>query len=96
MIFLTITSRDKTLRRKIMCHSVIVLVILVSYMCRYVTCDADAEPDPDPNADPDALWDKLPALQKYHAAGKVLSLNPKQSFISPTQGITIFKTKIHY
>ena len=74
--------RDKTIRS--LCHSKAVFVTVI--LCLFVNCDAKANPIPEPNADPEALWDKLPALQKYHAAGKLLSLKPIQSFISPTQG----------
>ena len=51
-----------------------------------VRCSADADADPLPKADPDALWDKLPTLQKYHAGGNEYSANPSQSFTSLTQG----------
>ena len=51
-----------------------------------VRCNADADADPLPKADPDALWDKLPTLQKYHATENIYSPNPSQSFTSMTQG----------
>ena len=60
--------------------------VIIVYVCFSVTCDAKANPFPEPKADPDSLWDKLPALQKLHAARKAQSLNPIQSFILPTQG----------
>ena len=53
----------------------------------YVTCNAEAEPGPEADANPDALWDKLPALQEFHAAEKLLSMKPKQSLISSSQGM---------
>ena len=56
-------------------------------MSMYVTCNAEAEPDPEADANPDALWDKLPALQEFHAAEKLLSMKPKQSLISSSQGM---------
>jgi hypothetical protein len=82
-------SRNKSIRLNCMCHYIIMLIIILFYTCISVKCDADPNANPGPNADPDALWDKLPALQKAHGAGKLHSLRPIQSFISPTQGNTI-------
>ena len=79
-------SRNKSMRLNCMCHYVIMLIIILFYSCISVKCDADPKANPEANADPDALWDKLPALQKFHGAGKLVSINPIKSFISPTQG----------
>ena len=51
-----------------------------------VRCNADADSNPEPNADPDALWDKLPALQNYHADANAPTSNPLQSFTSLRKG----------
>ena len=71
------------------CHSKILFVLLIVIfidLCVFVRCDAKANPNADASAEPDSLWDKLPFLQKFHNAGKKLSLQPIQSFFSPTQG----------
>ena len=61
-------------------------------MCISVArCNADADADPLPNADPDALWDKLPTLQKYHKNENIYSANPSQSFTSLNQGNFILR-----
>ena len=92
-------SRAKTTRISFLCHSKAVFamfaIVIILHMCLSVTfSDAKPNPIPEPKANPDALWDKLPALQKFHAAGKLLSLNPIQSFISPTQGsVNIYYNK---
>ena len=80
-------DREKSTRASSKCHYLTILVITISYMSIYVTCNAEAEPGPEADASPDALWDKLPALQEFHAAGKLLSMKPKTSLISSSQGI---------
>ena len=79
---LKMIDREKSTRTSSKCHYITILVIAISYMSIHVTCNADAEPGPEADASPDALWDKLPALQEFHAAGKLLSMKPKQSLTS--------------
>ena len=87
MIGLKMIDREQSTRASSKCHYVTIFVIAMSYMSIYVTSNAEAEPGPVADANPDALWDKLPALQEFHAAGKLLSMKPKQSLISSSQGI---------
>ena len=84
MIGSKIIDREKSTRVSSKCHYLTILFITISYM--YVTCNAEAKPGPEADANPDALWDKLPALQEFHASGKLLSMKPKQSLISSSQG----------
>ena len=83
------SGRIQTVRPGFRCHPkafVFMLAVILLNMCLLLTCDAEANPIPKPSADADALWDKLPALQKFNAAGKVLSLNPTKRFTSASQG----------
>ena len=70
------------------CHIFIMLIMLLLYMMciLVVRCNADADSNPESKADPDALWDKLPALQSYHSSGDTHSSNPLQSFTSLKTG----------
>ena len=88
MIGSKIIDREKSTRVSSKCHYLTILFITISYMSMYVTCNAEAEPGPEADANPDALWDKLPALQEFHAAEKLLSMKPKQSLISSSKGMT--------
>ena len=87
MIGLKMIDREQSTRVSSKCHYVTIFVIAMSYMSIYVTCNAEAEPGPVADANPNALWDKLPALQEFHAAGKLLSMKPKQSLTSSSQGM---------
>ena len=64
------------------------LIILLLYMMciLVVRCNADADSNPESKADPEALWDKLPALQTYHASRDIHTSNPSQSFTSLKTG----------
>ena len=93
---LKMIDREKSTRTSSKCHYITILVIAISYMSIHVTCNADAEPGPEADASPDALWDKLPALQEFHAAGKLLSMKPKQSLISSSQGMINTSMLVRY
>ena len=80
----------KTLIR-LQCHYVLhylLFTVLCLNLCLLTKAEAeaDASPDADAAANPDPLWDKLPSLQRFHAAGKKLALKPIQGFATPKSG----------